>query len=178
MSSLPSAKQSSRRKDDAIRRPSRRFLLGAGLLGAVVLAAVGWRFWPAPLPTAPVFAADGYAIRGYDPVAYFAAGRPVAGDDAFTADWNGAVWRFASAGNRDAFLAEPESFAPQYGGFCAWAVAAKGELYSTRPENWSIVDGRLYLNFNDDVQATWETDVPGFIEAGDQRWPEILGAAG
>lgn len=159
-------------------RRSRRLLLGAGLLGAAGLAVVGWRRWPRPLPPAPVFTANGYAIRGYDPVAYFALGRPVVGDDAFTARWNGAVWRFASAANRDAFLAEPEAFAPQYGGFCAWAVAAKGELYSTQPENWSIVDGKLYLNFNDAIQATWETDIPGFIAAGDRRWPAVAGTAG
>jgi YHS domain-containing protein len=114
------------------------------------------------------------AIRGADPVAFFREGRPVTGDAAFEADWNGARWRFASASNRDDFLAAPERFAPNYGGFCAWAVAARGKLYSTQPPNWSIVDDRLYLNFNDDIQRRWEADIPGFIAEADRRWPEIV----
>lgn len=126
------------------------------------------------LPPGPIFAQDGLAIGGTDPVAYFRDGAPVAGDAAFEADWNGAIWRFASAANRDDFLSAPERFAPQYGGFCAWAVAARGKLYSTRPRNWSVVDARLYLNFNDDIQRKWEADIPGFIARADSRWPEIL----
>ena len=126
------------------------------------------------LPPAPVFAVDGLAIRGTDPVAYFREGRAVAGEAAHEAEWNGARWRFANAANRDAFTAEPARFAQRYGGFCAWAVAAKGELYSTQPENWSIVDGKLYLNFNDAIQAKWEADSPGFIAEADRRWPEII----
>lgn len=121
-----------------------------------------------------VFAVDGLAIRGADPVAFFREGRPVEGDAAFAADWNGARWRFASSENRDDFLAAPERFAPKYGGFCAWAVAARGKLYSTQPRNWSIVNDRLYLNFNDDIQRRWEADIPGFIAEADQRWPEIV----
>ena len=126
------------------------------------------------LPPTPIFSEDGVAIRGTDPVAYFREGRPVTGDAAFEADWKGARWRFASAKNRDDFLAEPERFEPQYGGFCAWAVAARGKLCSTQPQNWSVVDGKLYLNFNDDIQRKWEADIPGFIERADRRWPEIV----
>ncbi|ETX27136.1 YHS domain-containing (seleno)protein [Roseivivax isoporae] len=129
------------------------------------------------LPPTPVFAVDGVAIRGTDPVAYFREGRPVHGDAAFEAEWNGARWRFANGGNRDEFLAAPDRFAPRYGGFCAWAVAARGELYSIQPRNWSIVDDRLYLNFNDDIQRRWEADIPGFIAEADRRWPEIIAGA-
>lgn len=129
------------------------------------------------LSPTPIFAEDGLAIRGTDPVAFFNEGRPVVGEASLGADWNGARWHFASARNRDAFLATPERFAPQYGGFCAWAVAARGKLYSTQPQNWSIVEGKLYLNFNDDVQHRWEADIPGFIAEADRRWPEILNAA-
>ncbi|PWE29901.1 YHS domain protein [Maritimibacter sp. 55A14] len=125
------------------------------------------------LPPTPIFMVEGLAIRGTDTVAYFREGRPVVGDAAFETEWNGARWRFASAENRDDFLAAPERFAPQYGGFCAWAVAARGELYSTQPRNWSIVDSRLYLNFNDKIQRRWESDIPGFIAEADRRWPEI-----
>ncbi len=160
----------------------RNLLIGAGGLaafGGVAFAGLNlWRGGFEELAAAPVFATDGVAIRGIDPVAYFTEARPVAGDPAHAHAWRGAVWHFASAENRDRFAAEPDRYAPQYGGFCAWAVAARGKLYSTQPDNWSIVDGRLYLNFNDDIQARWETDIPGFIMAGDRRWPEILAGRG
>jgi YHS domain-containing protein len=94
-----------------------------------------------------------------------------------SAEWNGATWQFANDENRAAFLAEPSEYAPQYGGFCAWAVAAKGKLYSTEPRNWSIVEGKLYLNFNDGIQRRWNADIAGFIARGDARWPGILAAA-
>lgn len=159
----------------------RQVLVAAGGLTLGGAAFAGLRLWSGgfeELATAPVFATDGVAIRGTDPVAYFTERRPVAGDPAHAHDWRGAVWHFASAENRDRFAADPERYAPQYGGFCAWAVAEKGKLYSTLPGNWSIVDGKLYLNFNDEIQARWETDIAGFIMDADRRWPEILGARG
>ncbi|MGF1551598.1 MAG: YHS domain-containing (seleno)protein [Paracoccaceae bacterium] len=115
----------------------------------------------------------GTAIDGTDPVAYFTEGRPVEGSSAFSHDWNGATWYFASAENRDRFVADPEAFAPQYGGYCAWAVS-QGYTASTEPEAWRIVDGKLYLNYNLDVQKTWEQDVPGHIEAANANWPTVL----
>jgi len=158
----------------------RRLIVGGGLAavagGALVLSkgfvpfAAGFE----ELPPAPVFAVGGLAIRGIDPVGYFRDRRPVVGEATFEIAWNGARWRFASAANRDAFGADPEAFAPRYGGFCAWAVAAKGMLYSTQPQNWSIVEGRLYLNFNDEIQRRWEADIPGFIATADLRWPELI----
>lgn len=152
------------------------------LLSAVALAAAGLAGFrllvPGPLEAAPVFAEDGLAIRGTDPVAYFTDAAPIPGDPAITADWNGVIWRFATVANRDAFQAAPDRYAPQYGGYCAWAVAAKGQLFSTRPENWRIVDGKLYLNFSDQVQADWNKDIPGFIAEGDRRWPMVVAGAG
>lgn len=112
------------------------------------------------------------AVQGYDPVAYFVAGAPVRGSRNFTTEWMGATFRFATAANRDAFIADPEAYAPQYGGYCAWAVAqgyhAKGDA-----RFWKIVDGKLYLNYDASVQRKWEADVSGFIEAADQKWPAI-----
>lgn len=156
---------------------SRRNLLigGGGALAAAAAAAGTWfALQPKVYAAAPVFTEDGAAIRGYDPVAYFTQGKPVEGDPTHSVEWRGAEWRFASAENREKFLENPEAYAPAYGGFCAWAVAAKGELYSTQPDNWTIHDGRLFLNFSDDVQATWEQDIPGFVAEGDRRWPKIL----
>ncbi|MCB2053365.1 MAG: YHS domain-containing protein [Geminicoccaceae bacterium] len=154
----------------------RTMLFTIGALAALALASGYALLSNNPgAEAAQIFTENDLAIRGYDPVAYFEEGAPVPGDEAFTTEWQGATWRFASAANRDAFEADPERYAPQYGGYCAWAVAAKGELYSTQPQNWTIVDDKLYLNYNDDVQATWEKDIPGYIAEGDRRWPEIAG---
>ncbi len=114
----------------------------------------------------------GLALDGYDPVAYFEEGRPVPGSKAFTHAWSGATWRFASAAHRDAFAAAPERYAPQYGGFCAWAVA-HGYTADVDPEAWKIVDGKLYLNYDKEVQAKWEADVPGHIQSADANWPAL-----
>lgn len=129
---------------------------------------------PARAGEAPVYSNwRGRAISGTDPVAYFTEGRPVAGSSDFTHEWNGATWYFASAENRDAFAAEPARYAPQYGGYCAWAVS-QGYTASTDPEAWTIVDGRLFLNYSKDVQATWEKDRDGNIAKADTNWPGVL----
>ncbi|MGH2402642.1 MAG: YHS domain-containing (seleno)protein [Candidatus Limnocylindria bacterium] len=91
------------------------------------------------------------ALGGYDVMAYFTEGKPVVGQAAHEARWNGARWRFASAERRDRFLEEPERFAPRYGGYCAFAVS-RGYTATVAPEAWRIVDGRLYLNYSTDVQ--------------------------
>ena len=106
-------------------------------------------------------------------VAYFTQGSPVAGDPAITHDWNGATWRFSSTENRDAFAADPAAYAPQYGGYCAYAVS-EGYTASTVPEAWSIVDGKLYLNYSTGVKGRWEQDIPGRISAADANWPKVL----
>lgn len=115
----------------------------------------------------------GTAIDGTDPVSYFTEGRPVEGKSGITFDWNGATWRFASEANRDRFAAAPEKYAPQYGGYCAFAVA-KGSTASTDPEAWSIVDGKLYLNYSKSIRSQWEQDIPGNIQAADKNWPDVL----
>ncbi|AFY38172.1 YHS domain-containing protein [[Leptolyngbya] sp. PCC 7376] len=113
------------------------------------------------------------AIKGTDPVAYFTDSQAVEGSAEFAYEWNGAKWHFASAENRDLFSADPEKYAPQYGGHCAWA-AAQGNVAPIDPTAWSIVDGKLYLNFNDKIQARWEKDIPGFIADADAKWPGIV----
>jgi hypothetical protein len=113
------------------------------------------------------------AIRGYDPVAYFTEGRPVKGSDQFSHRWKGATWRFASAENRERFAAAPEKFAPQYGGYCAYAVA-NNSTASIDPQAWSLVDGKLYLNYSLGVRKTWEKDIPGNIRKADANWPAVL----
>ncbi|MGF1459966.1 MAG: YHS domain-containing (seleno)protein, partial [Leptolyngbyaceae cyanobacterium] len=113
------------------------------------------------------------AIRGADPVAYFTEGKAVPGKAEYELEWNGATWRFSSAANMEAFKGEPEAFAPQYGGYCAKALS-EGNLASVDPRAWKIVDGKLYLNYSQDVQTQWLEDVPGNIEKADEFWPEVL----
>jgi YHS domain-containing protein len=120
-----------------------------------------------------VFTDGAGAIRGYDPAAYFTDGRPVKGSQQFTYAWKGATWRFATAANRDRFAADPEKFAPRYGGWCAYGVAG-GYKASIDPEAWSIVDGRLYLNYSSGVRRDWVKDTAGYIRKADGNWPQVL----
>ncbi|MEL6354123.1 MAG: YHS domain-containing (seleno)protein [Cyanobacteria bacterium J06627_28] len=117
--------------------------------------------------------AAGVAIRGADPVAYFTEGAVVFGSSEFTHAWGNATWQFASAENRDLFAANPEQYAPQYGGFCAWAVS-QGYTASIDPESWRIVEGRLYLNYDSGIQRRWERDISGNIAKADANWPGVL----
>ncbi len=115
----------------------------------------------------------GLAIDGYDPVAYFTDGRPIEGSKEHAFEWNGATWRFASATHRELFVREPERYVPQYGGYCAWAVA-QGYTADIDPQAWRIENGRLYLNYSPDVQKKWAADIPGNIAQGDANWPKLL----
>ena len=143
---------------------TRRFILAAAMATAAV---------PAFAMDPPVYSRWGLAIRGYDPVAYFEGNGPVKGDSDFEAEWNGATWRFASAENRDKFISDPETWAPQYGGYCAWAVS-NNYTASTDPDAWSLYDGKLYLNYSLGVRDTWSRDIPGNVAKGDANWPGVL----
>lgn len=120
-----------------------------------------------------IFAEDGVAIQGYDPVAYFTESKPIAGNSEFSHDWQGATWQFANAENRDLFKNDPEKYAPQYGGYCAWAVK-EGITAPIDPQAWEIVDGKLYLNLNPSIQKQWQQDIPGYIAKANQNWPDVL----
>jgi YHS domain-containing protein len=119
--------------------------------------------------------ASGLALQGYDPVAYFTDGRPVKGKAEFAARHEGATYRFASAANRDAFVAAPAKYAPQYGGYCAFGMAS-GYQAPIEPDAWTIVDGKLYLNYNRSVRSRWSSDVPGYIRKADGHWPKFSSA--
>ena len=121
---------------------------------------------------AHIYSARGLALRGTDVVAYFTEGRVLRGRPEHAAGWQGARWLFASAANRERFLADPAAHAPAYGGFCAWAVA-NGYTAPTDPAAWRIVEGRLYLNYDRSVQRRWEADIPGHIARGDANWPRL-----
>lgn len=113
------------------------------------------------------------AVSGYDPVAYFTDNRPVKGSAEFSTKWNGAEWHFASAAHRDAFIADPTKYAPEFGGYCAYGVA-EGAAVSADPTVWKIVDGKLYLNYDKDVGSKWAQDVPGYIAKAKGNWPAVL----
>ena len=117
-------------------------------------------------------ATQGVALEGYDAVAYFVDHRPIRGSDAYTRTWNGVVWKFASAEHRDLFAADPTHYAPQYGGYCAYAVANRTTAHGS-PNQWAVVNDRLFLNNNALAKQLWDRDRPGNIHAGDQNWPQI-----
>lgn len=115
----------------------------------------------------------GSALHGYDPVAYFTKGRPMKGSSDYKFKWKGATWNFASAEHRDMFAADPEKYAPQYGGYCSWAVS-QGYTAPTVANAWKIVEGKLYLNYSTSVQKRWEKNMYGLIGKADENWPSVL----
>jgi YHS domain-containing protein len=139
---------------------------------ALVFAAAGAAA-PALADQPPVYAVGGGAIRGYDPVAYFTDRKPAKGKAEFSYDWQGAKWLFASAAHRDAFAKAPETYAPRYGGYCAYGVS-QGYAVKVEPDAWSIVDGKLYLNYDKSVQKTWLKNTPGYVADADKKWPAVL----
>lgn len=147
--------------------------LHIALLFALGLMAQG-AFLPASADD-PVYTGtfSSLAVSGYDPVAYFDQGKPVEGSGEHEYEWNGATWRFANEDNLAAFRENPQKYAPQYGGYCAWAVS-QGYTASSDPEVWRIVDEKLYLNYSKSVQQTWAQDIPGNITKADANWPGVL----
>lgn len=151
---------------------SAMFSRRAALAGAVVALALAAA--PAGAGQAEIFAGPGnLAINGHDPVAYFKEGKPVAGVDAYSFEWKGANWRFANAENLRAFVASPEKYAPQYGGYCAYAVS-RGAIAPTDPTAFTVVDGKLYLNYSREVRAIWVKDIAGNLAKANANWPGVL----
>ena len=112
------------------------------------------------------------AIKGYDPVAYFTQSKPVKGAPAFTYQWMNSTWWFASAEDRDEFARNPEKYAPQFGGYCAYGVS-QGHTAPIDPEAWTIIDGKLYLNYSKGVKKTWSEAIPKHINEANQNWPGL-----
>lgn len=113
------------------------------------------------------------AINGYDTVAYFTLGKPVKGQDALVHEWMGAKWKFSSQAHLDLFKANPEKYAPQYGGYCAYGVA-QDNLVKVEPDQFTVRDGKLYLNYDADVQRLWLKDPAGFIRTADAKFASLL----
>jgi YHS domain-containing protein len=113
------------------------------------------------------------AINGYDTVAYFTDGKPVKGQDALATEWMGAKWKFASQAHLDLFKANPEKYAPQYGGYCAYGVT-QDYLVKVEPDQFTVLDGKLYLNYDAGVQTKWLKDPSGYIRQADAKFKELL----
>jgi YHS domain-containing protein len=116
---------------------------------------------------------DGVAIKGYDPVAFFKDNKPVRGKDDLRFEYKGSTFVFASPDNRAAFAADPERYAPQYGGYCAFGTA-RGYKADIDPSTFTVIDGRLYLNYNAQVQREWNADRARFIHQAAERWPAVI----
>ncbi len=113
------------------------------------------------------------AVGGYDTVAYHTQKQAIVGNPAFRVSWKGAEWRFATAEARDQFVTEPEKYAPQFGGYCAFAVAY-GSTAAGDPKLFTLVDGKVYLNLNESVQSTWQRDQANLIKRAEQNWPKVI----
>ena len=131
-------------------------------LAAVVL------LFAAPALAGPQFVTG---VNGYDVVSY-QSGEPTRGLTSITHFWNGVTWLFATEENRDLFAADPEAYAPQFDGYCAFA-AALGYKAPGDPAVWEVVDGLLYLNVNEQAKSVWLQDVPGNIAKAEENWPGL-----
>jgi hypothetical protein len=152
----------------------RRWLLAiAGALALVAVLGLAYLNSLQLFASDPVSQTGDGALDGHDPVAYFREGRAVPGDPSLTHAWNGATWRFASEDNRAAFAAEPERFAPAFGGYCAFAVA-NGYTAKSDPEAFTIVEDRLYLNFDRATQEQWLAERDAMIANGRRNWPGVI----
>jgi YHS domain-containing protein len=119
-----------------------------------------------------VYSTDAGAIQGYDPVAFFKESKPVMGSKDLHYSWNDASWYFSTQENLDLFKANPETYAPQYGGYCAYGTAS-GHKATTQPETWTIVNNKLYFNYNTNVQKLWNKNQKGLIDQADKNWPTV-----
>lgn len=146
-----------------------------GKFRRVLVAVALLSFSGVSLAADPVYTEffSNHAIRGYDTVAYFTQNKAIKGSSEYSSDYKGATWLFASAEHLSLFEAAPEKYAPQYGGYCAYAVA-KGSTASIQPDLFTIVDGKLYLNYNNKINSKWRANKNNFIQLADENWPAVL----
>ena len=148
-------------------------------IGIAAVAVIGFGAFQAYLYSIkiyadePVFQTSQGAIDGYDAVAYFTESKALAGKPELSTQWNGAQWRFASAANLAEFKAQPEKYAPQFGGYCAFAVGS-GYTAKSDPHAWHVEGGKLYLNYDSSVQSQWMPRRGELIAAGQRNWPGVI----
>jgi hypothetical protein len=128
------------------------------------VSPAGWGWW------GTTNVSSGVSLKGHDAVAYFETGSTVAGVDEFSYEWADAIWHFSSQENRDKFAATPDKFAPQFGGFCAFAMS-KGFTADSSPDAWHVENGRLYVFADQNVRDDWVAQLPdGSLAASEQIW--------
>lgn len=125
---------------------------------------------PAFAQQSEIFQTSEGAIRGYDPVAFFNEGKALSGSKEFYYDWKGARWFFVSTDHLEMFKKDPERFAPQYGGYCAFGMA-DGHKAPTETDTWTIHNEKLYFNYNQKVKSTWTKNMSTLITKADKNWP-------
>jgi hypothetical protein len=149
--------------------------LGASI-AAIIFGLAGCAASPGQVsqtePIAATNSENGAALKGYDPVAYFLTHSAQKGSDRYTYDWHGVTWKFISEENRAKFIGAESHYAPQYGGYCAFAIS-RGLIADVDPNSWAVVDDKLYLNNNPFAHELWNQNRPGNIAAGDQNWPLV-----
>jgi YHS domain-containing protein len=119
-----------------------------------------------------IYVSAGKSIKGYDPVAFFKVSKPVRGTDSLAYQWKGATWLFSSRENLAAFNTDPDKYAPQYGGYCAYG-ASQGHKAPTQADTWTVLNDKLYFNYSKDVQVTWNKDRSNLINVADQKWTDL-----
>lgn len=138
----------------------------------IILAVILTAFFTANAQKSEIFVSSGKAIKGYDPVAFFKEAKAVKGNDSLSLTYKNATWLFANAENLEAFKNSPEKFEPQYGGYCAYGTA-NGYKAPTQTETWTIVDDKLYFNYNQKVKESWNKQQAPLIEKANTNWPLI-----
>lgn len=119
-----------------------------------------------------IFSKNNIAVNGYDAVAYFTLNKPVKGFEEYSVTWQDSKWLFSTAEHASLFKENPEKYAPQYGGYCAYGCS-RGYKVKSDPDAWSIVNGKLYLNYNLEVRELWNTDIEKYIKKADAAWKSI-----
>ena len=142
------------------------------LINHWILAVLLVGFFIAQALAGEYYEREGVAISGYDPVAYFAEMKPVKGLAEFHSEYQGSTFYFSTATNRDRFTLQPDKFAPQYGGYCAFGMA-KGYKAVIDPAAFTVVEDKLYLNYSESVRSQWKLDVPGYILKANANWPDV-----
>ena len=122
--------------------------------------------------TSEIFLTDGNAVRGYDVVAFHTDKKAIPGNKQYAYQWKDATWLFNSEQHLETFKSNPEKYAPQYGGYCAYGTA-DGHKAPTETDTWTVINGKLYFNYNKEVQQMWKEDTDGYIKKADSLWPTV-----
>ena len=116
-------------------------------------------------------------LQGYDPVAFFTEAVAAKGSPLITGEHKGVTYMFASEEHKATFAKDPEKYLPAYGGYCAYGVSIK-KLFPVEIDTWEIVDGRLFLQYNQDVKRKFAQDKAANFTKADANWPKLVETKG